>query len=661
MFDIDDFPVYRDQILVKRFEDFLFINPEGQDAWVDITDPINWVTYDNVYWTGTVWRQTSFGNDPELVCGNESLKNFFPYSYRFTLNTGTCIYLNLYPETGDPILTLYSSGQEIVTFPDPTKVFKTEYGYGKRISFVLFYPIYSLPDLLEISKIEYRRIPFTQDSDWTQVYNIDIASLGFSGFAQFFIMDDSLFLIGCGNTAESQYDLYFASFENGSWTNVKIVDTVDEYYPINTPFIYNGRKAVISNGVHNTRFVYQDESIVWQTENVFTEASEESISNIHPFVDTLNNIWCIVNFTTFAKLYKRTPLGVWTSETITGCDKTIGEWDNTKLGTFTSDGKVHIAYFSSSNDLEYITNASGSWVNTHIDQEAYTTEFFYHIFQPQIALQSNGYPIILYPTATVTKLAIFNGATWSLLDFPITISYFAQMTHEAGRLYILADETRFIIYNISTGLVEKSDFVYPERRYLYNLFFPPIQNLEKTDFYIPINYASGKWLIYKRGTGTYQSQLPAPPTLLAGDDQPNGNNGWYLLNNWKQSTNFPVIAVGQVTKGYAYIKSFTGYLKMYLNFDQCYYSNSVEVNGAINEWIEFDFIGGPVFTPEHLEGNYVEIGIMSKHSGGTFYIGRTDGVEQWIADEIPRGYDSPSECDSMTQSANMSLGIYIYG
>lgn len=158
---------------------------------------------------------------------------------------------------------------------------------------------------------------------------------------------------------------------------------------------------------------------------------------------------------------------------------------------------------------------------------------------------------------------------------------------------------------------------------------------------------------------------PPSPTILAGDNNPNGQNGYFLLDNWHQFNSFQIVAAGQVTHGYAYIKNLTnGDLKMFVYWlGSCYYSESVRLDSALNEWIEFEFMDGPIFTQENVDDlETLSFGIMSKlDSPGAFYIGRTDGTNGWRADETPGGYDSPSGCVSITQTGNLSLAMYLYG
>ena len=152
--DINDFPYYRDSVLVKRFEEFISINPEGQDSWIDITDPINWSPNNKIYWTGSVWKVINGGNYPELTCVNDTFKNFFPYAYRFTFNSAALTSVRLYNAIDDasPKYLSVFSGQDYINLPDSTEVFKSVSGYGKKIKF-------QQSDLttFEISKIEIRK------------------------------------------------------------------------------------------------------------------------------------------------------------------------------------------------------------------------------------------------------------------------------------------------------------------------------------------------------------------------------------------------------------------------------------------------------------------------------------------------------------------------
>ena len=202
--NINDFPYYRDSVLVKRFESFLSINPEAQDAWVDITAPENWIPGYHVYWTGSVWKCYDTCSGIILNLTNESLKNNYAYGYRFTFNQESPIIVSFY--VGDlEETTLHNtlfSGQECIIFPTSEIVFKTPYGYSGAIGFS--------GETLQISKIEYRRIPYPQDFDWSQIWDVDVAGLIDYNFNGFFIKDDSLFTI-----VYLDNDLILYSYSNG--------------------------------------------------------------------------------------------------------------------------------------------------------------------------------------------------------------------------------------------------------------------------------------------------------------------------------------------------------------------------------------------------------------------------------------------------------------
>jgi len=808
--DINDFPYYRDNVLVKRFESFLSINPESQDAWVDITDPINWSPNNKIYWTGSIWKVKD-GVFPRLTCVNDTFKNFWPYGYRFTFNGTSLITIRLSTSMlANFVYCNFISGQDYIIFFEKEEIyaFKTQYGLGQVIEFLA-----NDPSSFEISKIEIRKIPFPQDLDWTQIWNIDTIDLVDYDFSGFSIMNDSPFMIGLKDT-----NLTYCSYSNGIWSSETITENPD-IGDQSISFIYNNRKANLLFGVNNVGFSYQDEFLVWHFEiipftanpspainesstalafapgNVYTAVSSLSIppfvnilkrtgdsfatlpdpetlptgsgydvcwsrtndtylvvahtatphltiykrsgdtftklsdpsilpggtatscafspddtylaighsggyflniykrsgdiftklanpdvppiyavgevewshsgtylvctfgdppyfiiykrsgdtftkltdpsimpdgagcaafshddsylfisfysgsilytrsgdtftfsnalesipyinsakwssdsvylfmsgriykqvsgvftllnnnvdnlfglsllytgkldisddnlyfgigsqgcvhiykrtgdffnqisqgsrmeentsASMTPFVDSNNNILILVDNQTTMRLYKRTPAGVWTREWFRGLlSLTSGSfWEGRELGVIDSSDKIHYAYFTiveGDYQLNYLTWKDSIVIYENVDFFSVAEWEMTSSLSPDIVLQTNGRPIILYPTLTKTKLAIFNGATWDFTDFPITILETAKMIYKNGKLYIIEANTRFIIYNITTGLIEKSDFIYPEMKVVKM----GIQNLEKTDFYTGIKYSTYNWIIYKR-------------------------------------------------------------------------------------------------------------------------------------------------------------------
>lgn len=263
--NLDDFPYYQEEVLVRTFEEFSVLNPSKLELWEDLTNPVNWVP-NNLFWNGAEW-QPKAGKIADFILTSQGnfFKNRYPYAVRLTFTGPKYFYLYLYTENEYRYRwVLIPSGYKWnIFYPISGELFETNYGYGYRMEFDV-----RVDDAnFRVSKIEFMMSPIQQDLSWEYKSNYLFPIENYYG-SKIAIWNNQPFAVRIGY-GEDLYSL-FEILQDGSITKIREGSDPDDMHDkYIVPFLFNNRKAFISSCLKTKCiFAYQNYAYDWVFEEI---------------------------------------------------------------------------------------------------------------------------------------------------------------------------------------------------------------------------------------------------------------------------------------------------------------------------------------------------------------------------------------------------------
>jgi hypothetical protein len=370
--ELDKYPYYRDQVLVRSFEEFVLLNSPVDSNWEDVTSPDWWTTVktdpgqtDPLVWMGTYWKcpATYNTNTWIRVLGNWT-RYRIPLAFRFTFSTVREDFKITYNTTAETVITWY-------TCSPPELVLRTDFynglGYAPLDYFIFSFT--SSSDLtLKIYKIEclFTEMPRSKFTEPVvcPAFTQGVYPINSSGFQS--LPNNHIGFFADPNTF-SPAQLRYYYFDGTVWS----YDVFPYLRANESPWLLHflnddkpsfcATRRVTGETLYSIRF-YRKVDGIWSEEIVATGVSSNTFLGC-ALKDSLGKFYILYRQNSSPynlTLYTRSLSGVWSSEIIY-----IGSISRVN-GFIDQNNKLHFALFLSGGSVIYLTNVTGSFVNENL-------------------------------------------------------------------------------------------------------------------------------------------------------------------------------------------------------------------------------------------------------------------------------------------------------
>lgn len=192
------------------------------------------------------------------------------------------------------------------------------------------------------------------------------------------------------------YDLYYARESGGGTFTSEVVATISTigYYP-DLALKSDGKPGIVSYATDSGSDMYYYEQLggSWSMQPAFSVGTN-AVGFFNAMVYDANDKVhaCTHNNTTNDVYYVTNASGSWVGELVDSAEN-VGDYCDIALD---QNGKIHLSYYNTTSlDLNYMTNASGAWVRTTVDATGSTGTF------TSIAVDSMGFVHISYYNTTL--------------------------------------------------------------------------------------------------------------------------------------------------------------------------------------------------------------------------------------------------------------------
>lgn len=378
--ELDDFPYYRDQVLVKSFEDIQLLNPLSDFDWQDITGPDWWDLERSpttcFAWTGAYWvPYTGYSSGMIYLFPKLWKAKSYVNAYRFTFSTSQEVRVTFQGEDEQITGVSYYKNLSYIHIPCRVNFDKLDY---------ITVAFQSTVDLnLRLLKIEalFTDVP-TVKLDLKKSYPV----INYISAGSFNVQKINEVVTCPGIWREIVDSTYFAGmiiFEVDTWVMYKISPLFPDQsfygyimysaYSVNPATFY-----LYQNGAGTEWYLYHiiRQSGSWAFELISTQSGTDELSIYGSIMCpsgefvalNTDGTWGVNNI----NLYRRSTSGSWTKEQIFhgGSTYNLG---GTKDLCVDSNNKIHLLFYANDDYIYYLTNVTGTWVYEEISA---TTNYY---------------------------------------------------------------------------------------------------------------------------------------------------------------------------------------------------------------------------------------------------------------------------------------------